>query len=318
MVVSSTRCKDKLFINRKFVLNCLLIENICFSVVGVCKNMRFEFFIYVTFGLAPVIVNSNPDESAVGHKRRHSKINRAPDDICKDSEESTICNRPEGGLCRNKTCVSACAIRSLQKCNCPQEDDNYCYLCCGGAHSSCRPAHEYQIFQPNGEWWERDTCNRCKNSMNGLSCDDRDSRRVCYNGRCVATICNGQLEGSFCDTRREKICTDGQCRNPCKEYRSTFITCDCDVFSEDRCQLCCYDPHTKRCDNAFRKYGIKNKDKRPIYRHGINCKRGFTCSKIGTCSGATTSVSFITVCLVVASQFVYSLYDSYIFVRLAQ
>lgn len=245
------------------------------------------------------------DASSVAHhKRRHdhrmrsisttkskqekdcSKLSDAVDD------SSTICNRPEGGICRNRTCVSSCSIRHLQKCICPLEDDNYCYLCCGDDRHSCLPAHKYQIYQPNGEHWERDTCTRCRNYYhNGLSCDDRDRRRVCYNGKCISTLCQGQDEGTYCDIRKYKICTDGDCRDPCREYKSSLLTCECDVWSDDRCQLCCFDPSTKKCESAFRKYGIKNRDQRAIYRHGLECRRGQLCNKFGTCSGAMIVVS---------------------------
>ena len=103
-------------------------------------------------------------------------------EICKrlKANGDVVCDPTTGGVCSsNGTCVSSCSFEGLKKCNCPDEDDHFCYLCCGDAKRACRPAHEHGIFQPNGEHWERTNCARCrKKGTDGLSCDDRDNQRV--------------------------------------------------------------------------------------------------------------------------------------------
>ncbi len=56
--------------------------------------------------------------------------------------DGKVCNFPAGDVCRNGSCVSACSERHLHRCRCAHEDDNYCYLCCGNAHTECQPAHK--------------------------------------------------------------------------------------------------------------------------------------------------------------------------------
>lgn len=260
----------------------------------------------VTFLLAQLVLSSCDGESesesssSSFYNRRHRQTDQIVKD-CAGSADMTICDPTAGGICRNQTCVSACSTRFYKPCKCPEEEDKFCYLCCGSTTHSCKPAQDYHIYKPNGEIWERDSCSRCRSWPNGLSCDDRDSKRVCSNGKCVANICHGRPEGSYCDLRKDKICTDGECRDMCKEIASTLMTCECDEQSDDRCQLCCYDPSTKRCENAYQKYSIKNKDKRPVFRDGLICRRGLTCNKYGLCSGATFGLSHLlfVICLAI-------------------
>jgi hypothetical protein len=215
---------------------------------------------------------------------------------CLGREDETLCDPTQGGVCRNQTCISACYGSTrynprLQPCVCASEDDSFCYLCCGSSHQVCAPAHEYHIYKPNGEYWERQVCSRCRTHPNGLACDERNARRVCHDGRCVSSICHGKPEGSLCTLDLSRLCVDDECRDPCKEHDPLLRMCDCDQYSEDRCELCCHDRRTKRCENAFQKYKLKNKDGRMILRVGLNCRRGLTCNKYGVCSAKSLKAS---------------------------
>uniref|UniRef100_A0A915J9G0 Uncharacterized protein n=1 Tax=Romanomermis culicivorax TaxID=13658 RepID=A0A915J9G0_ROMCU len=215
------------------------------------------------------------------------------DDDCRSMEEYAVCDPTQGGVCRNRSCVSVCSTAGPQfrQCSCPNDEDRFCYLCCGSPDRPCRPAQDYSIFKPNGELWERDICSRCRSWPDGLYCDDRDRRRVCANGKCVANVCHDKPEGSYCDLQKLKMCVDGECRDPCREVAPHLLTCECDDFrSDDRCQLCCFDPSTKRCENAFARYQIINKNKRPIFRDGLRCRPGATCNKYGLCGAANLAV----------------------------
>uniref|UniRef100_A0A915J5I6 Uncharacterized protein n=1 Tax=Romanomermis culicivorax TaxID=13658 RepID=A0A915J5I6_ROMCU len=203
----------------------------------------------------------------------------------KDSAE--ICDPTTGGVCKNGTCVSSCLVKNMKKCSCPDYDDNYCYLCCGNAQNTCRPAHEYDIYQPNGELWERTSCSACRHgATEGLSCDDRDLRRVCHNSKCASNVCLHRPEGSYCDAKKTKVCADLECQDLCASIRPELLTCECDLYSDSRCELCCYDPYTKRCENAFKKYSIRSNSKRPIKRSGISCRYGSNCNFRSMCSSA--------------------------------
>jgi hypothetical protein len=134
---------------------------------------------------------------------------------CSDTRsDGKVCNFPAGDVCRNGSCVSACSERHLHRCRCAHEDDNYCYLCCGNAHTECQPAHKLGgckrimsdrmptgVLRPNGEYWERDSCRRCRSLPNGLQCDDTQPDRLCHEHKCSDRICYGKATGEYCDMR---------------------------------------------------------------------------------------------------------------------
>ncbi|KRZ07707.1 Uncharacterized protein T11_420 [Trichinella zimbabwensis] len=209
---------------------------------------------------------------------------------CTNREEDSICDPTRAGLCRNHTCQSACARLNMRQCNCPSEDDNYCYLCCGNSASPCLPAHHYKIYKPNGEHWEREACRRCHDLPDGVPCDDKSDRRICLNKRCTANACLNHAEGAYCDSRRRRVCVDGDCRDPCREHSPLLATCECDTL-RGRCELCCYDYKSKQCESAYRKYGIANKDGRPIARIGLTCDRKqHHCNTFGRCAAASSFI----------------------------
>jgi len=83
-----------------------------------------------------------------------------------------------------------------------------------------------------------------------------------------------------------QVCTDLECRDPCRERGEHLITCECDLFHASRCELCCFDTQTKRCESAQTKYGIANQDGTPIRRPKLSCRYGPHCGFTGECSGA--------------------------------
>lgn len=111
----------------------------------------------------------------------------------------------------------------------------------------------------------------------------------------------------------EKICVDNECRNPCSSYGEHLMVCECPMIdpdtgfaSDDRCQLCCFDfnvvsvgivarveqkrlqnPSLRRCQNAYRRYGIVNSQNRPIWRVGLECAGGKTCNRYGACAASS-------------------------------
>lgn len=217
---------------------------------------------------------------------------------CLGRDDETLCDPTQGGVCKNQTCISACATSTgysprLQPCVCASEDDSFCYLCCGSSNQECAPAHEYKIFKPNGEHWERQVCGRCRHYPNGVSCDERNPKRVCSHGKCVSSVCHGKPEGSLCTLDLSRLCVDDECRDPCKEHDPMLRMCDCDTHPEDRCELCCHHGKTKKCENAYQKYKIKTKDGRMILRVGLSCRRGLTCNKYGVCAGYSIRASWI-------------------------
>uniref|UniRef100_A0A5S6QKI6 Uncharacterized protein n=1 Tax=Trichuris muris TaxID=70415 RepID=A0A5S6QKI6_TRIMR len=229
-----------------------------------------------------------------------------PQGRCAGLPDLTICDPTQAGLCLNQTCSSACATRQMLHCNCPSEDDNHCYLCCGNSHNPCQPAHVYRVFKPNGERWEREACRRCHDLPDGVPCDDKSDRRICLNKKCTANACLNQPEGAYCDLRKTRLCVDSDCRDPCREHSSMLTTCECDT-QKSRCELCCYDFRSKQCESAFRKYGIRNKDGRPVARIGLSCNRKQEqCNMYGRCASsalsplwpmvALTSVAYALLC----------------------
>uniref|UniRef100_A0A183IB36 Disintegrin domain-containing protein n=1 Tax=Soboliphyme baturini TaxID=241478 RepID=A0A183IB36_9BILA len=206
---------------------------------------------------------------------------------------AALSNSWTGHVCLNRTCASACSLKQMHQCNCPSEDDNYCYLCCGSATQSCQPAHLYGILKPNGETWERDTCRRCRHMPNGMPCDDKSQRRVCVNERCTGNVCRNRSEGRYCDLLNSRLCVDGDCRDPCGDHWSQLVTCECDTLA-NRCELCCFDFRTKQCESAFRKYGIGNRNGRPIIRIGLSCNRNHhLCNRYGKCAATVPKNSKI-------------------------
>uniref|UniRef100_A0AC35UDR3 Disintegrin domain-containing protein n=1 Tax=Rhabditophanes sp. KR3021 TaxID=114890 RepID=A0AC35UDR3_9BILA len=214
------------------------------------------------------------------------------------STNGEVCSINKAQVCNNGTCVTACSQQGMSECTCDTEEDNYCYLCCGDSSNRCLPAHDYNILKVNGERWERESCSRCRmqgGEMEGLACDDRDSQRLCLQGKCSKSVCHNKSQGSFCDRKLEKVCVDDSCDNPCAKIAPHLMVCDCPAIdqdtgfaSEDRCQLCCYDfnikPANRRCQNGYRKYGISDSKSRPIWRIGLTCAGGKTCNRWGVCS----------------------------------
>uniref|UniRef100_A0A0K0EUT1 Disintegrin domain-containing protein n=1 Tax=Strongyloides venezuelensis TaxID=75913 RepID=A0A0K0EUT1_STRVS len=226
------------------------------------------------------------------HKRRNALGTEA----C--TNEGEVCSLNRAEVCRNGTCVSACTVMGMKECSCDTEEDNYCFLCCGNSKNQCLPAHEYSILKSNGERWERESCTNCRvnrGELEGLPCDDRDPQRLCLQGKCSKSVCYDKTQGAICDRKKEKICVDDICDNPCSKIEKSLMVCDCPLIdpdtgfaSEDRCQLCCYDfntkPSNRRCQNAYRKYGITDSKSRPIWRVGLPCAGGKTCNRYGLCS----------------------------------
>ena len=225
--------------------------------------------------------------------------------------DGKVCSLAAGDVCRNGSCVSACAERGLQRCRCADEDDDYCYLCCGSSSTECQPAHRLSVLRPNGEYWERDACRRCRSPvMNGLHCDDTQPDRLCHGQRCSDRVCLGRAAGEYCDKSEEHVCMDGRCQNPCAQGPRKMLVCECPetdqrtgMASDDRCQLCCFDFTAKRCQSAFFHFGIKNKDGRPLPRTGLSCRSGTKqCSPYGICAACRAGNALALLAVALAAK----------------